>query len=341
MFVSHKDHNVAVLGAGAWGTALANVLAADNPNVTLFVRDQELYKSLQQTHKHPRSFPEITLSDNLRFEYDLTLLKNFSIIFLAVPVQKLRECLTAIYDLLDPHSIMVATCKGIEQSTRMFVTQIMQSVLKKKVEQLGVLSGPSFAYEVIRFLPTAVTLAFKEVSVAQNLAERLSCESLKIYYTNDVRGVEIGGALKNVYAIGLGVVTGLRLGHNAHAALLTRAFVEMKRFANTFGGLQETLTGLSGLGDLILTTSSELSRNYSFGIGLAQHNTLAHSKSKFLLVEGIHTVHAVLDLAQSYKLAMPICSSISKAIDSPEKLKDIVANVLQRPTKHETSLDHN
>ena len=273
---------IAVLGAGAWGTALANVTARAGRAVTLWARDPKVAATLAKTREGPR-LPGIKLDANVEVSADLARIGEPDAVLIVVPAQALREVAGKLDALLPSGTPVVACAKGIERGSHRFMTEVIAESVQTALP--AILSGPSFAADVARGLPTAVTLAAKDRALAERLAQALGSATFRPYHSTDVRGVEIGGAAKNVLAIAAGIVAGRGLGASAAAALTTRGFAELVRVGRAFGARPETLTGLSGLGDLILTCSSPQSRNFSFGIALgkgesprdAAHGKLAES----------------------------------------------------------------
>src|SRR3954454_22503955 len=260
------DH-IAVVGAGAWGTALANVIARAGRPVLLAARDRGSAEGLVDRRESAR-LPGVQLNERGGIGPVGAEVGRYDAILLAVPSQHLRAAARTIAPELRPGTPVIACAKGIERGTHQFMTEVIAEAAPAALP--AILSGPSFATDVARGLPTAVTLAAADEAVAKNLAQALGSATFRLYHSGDVRGVEIGGAAKNVLAIGAGIVMGRELGASAAAALTTRGFAELFRFGKAFGARPETLTGLSGLGDLILTCSSAQSRNFSLGLALGK-----------------------------------------------------------------------
>jgi len=323
---------IAVVGAGAWGTALANVAARAGRSVTLAARDQASADAIARTRRSPR-LPDVQIDQRVAIvPAGAGDLRAQDAILLAVPAQELRAAALALAPILPAKMPVIACAKGIERGTHRFMTEVIADCLPSALP--GILSGPSFAAEVACERPTAITLAVREESVAAALAQALGSASFRPYHSLDVRGVEIGGAAKNVLAIAAGIVTGRGLGANAAAALTTRGFAELFRFGKAFGAQPETLTGLSGLGDLILTCSSRLSRNFSLGIALGKGAT-PQEASAGILAEGTFTAAALVDMADQYGLDMPISTAVAAILEEHLSIDAAVESLLTRPLKAE------
>jgi glycerol-3-phosphate dehydrogenase (NAD(P)+) len=304
---------LAVLGSGAWGTALA-VSLAPRHEVTLWAREEQLIELMRTTRRNQRYLPDVTLPDELQFSGDLTeALTEVELVIVAVPVAGLRGTLQLIAKLPKPVGV-IWVCKGFESGTSQFPHQIVADTLPQTFSR-AVLSGPSFAQEVARGLPTALTLASNDGDFAQRTAKALHHSRLRIYSSTDVVGVEIGGAIKNVLAIAAGICDGMKMGLNARAALLTRGLAEMTRLGLQMGGRAETLGGLSGVGDLILTCTGDLSRNRQVGMLLAQHKSLDNIlKELGHVAEGVYTAREVHNIAQKLGVEMPICEAVYRVL---------------------------
>jgi glycerol-3-phosphate dehydrogenase (NAD(P)+) len=304
---------LAVLGSGAWGTALA-VSFAQRHQVTLWARDAQLIATMRSTHRNQRYLPDVNLPDELQFSPDVNeALAEVELVIVAVPVAALRSTLQLIAQLPKPVGV-IWVCKGFESGTSQFPHQIVADILPQTFSR-AVLSGPSFAQEVARSLPTALTLASGDGEFAQRTAKSLHHSRLRIYSSTDVVGVEIGGAIKNVLAIAAGICDGMKMGLNARAALLTRGLAEMTRLGLQMGGRAETLGGLSGVGDLILTCTGDLSRNRQVGMLLAQHKSLENILSELgHVAEGVYTAREVHNIAQKLGVEMPICEAVYRVL---------------------------
>ena len=321
---------IAVIGAGAWGTALANAAARAGRDVTLIARDQASADTLARTRESARL-------RGVALDAGVTVIPSGSgiaapVVLLAVPTQALRSALTPLRGKFAKNAVAVSCAKGIERGTHHFTTEIIADVLPDVTP--AILSGPSFAADVARGLPTAVTLAASDEIIAANLCQALGSATFRPYHTTDVRGVEIGGAAKNVLAIAAGIVAGKKLGASALAALTTRGFAELARFGRACGARPETLAGLSGLGDLVLTCSSPQSRNFSFGVALGQ-GANPREASGGLLAEGVFTAAALLELADEQTIEMPICRAVTAILENRIAIDDAIQALLARPFKAE------
>jgi glycerol-3-phosphate dehydrogenase (NAD(P)+) len=329
--VSSFEH-IGVAGAGAWGSALANTAARAGRRVTLWARDPRTVTALVASRESPR-LPGITLADGIAATTALADLATVDAILLVVPAQVLRQAAATIAPVVAPATPVVACAKGIERGTHRFMTDVIAEVLPQAVP--AILSGPSFAADVARGLPTAVTLAAQDEALAARLAGALGSTTFRPYHSTDIRGVEIGGAAKNVLAIAAGIVTGRRLGASAAAALTTRGFAELMRFGRACGARAETLIGLSGLGDLILTCATAQSRNFSFGIGLGEGRSLAELAAGGKLAEGMFTASVLVEMAGAQGVEMPIASAVAAVIDGRLDIDGAIESLLTRPLRAE------
>jgi glycerol-3-phosphate dehydrogenase (NAD(P)+) len=326
-----KPYTVAVIGAGAWGTALANAIAGPDRPVTLFARNAEAAERIAATRINPK-LPGIRVDDNVVLTSVIARTAEADVILLAAPTQELRAAATVLAPHVRDRTPVVACAKGIERGTQKFVTEILSEVVPRATP--AILSGPGFAQDIARGLPTAVTIAAHEGPVAGQLAHRLGTPTFRPYHATDIRGVEIGGAAKNVLAIAAGIVVGRKLGASAQAALTTRGFAELTRFGEAFGARPETLRGLSGLGDLILSCASPQSRNLSFGIALGEGKSIdAASGGK--LVEGAFTAQVLREMARQKSVDMPITEAVAAVLDGQLSVQDAIDMLLTRPFKAE------
>jgi len=325
---------LAVLGAGAWGTALAASWAPHH-DVTLWGRSATALDAMRTSRTNARYLPNCPLPDELRFDSDLENVVTASdLIVIAVPSSGLRPTLTALAqrNALPP---LIWVCKGFEPGSRKLPHQIITELLPSHT-QTGVLSGPSFAQEVAQGFPTALTLASHDAVLAQHLAEVLSAHRLRIYAHDDVVGAEVGGAVKNVMAIAAGICDGLQLGHNARAALITRGLAEMTRLGTRLGGHFETFMGLSGLGDLVLTTTGDLSRNRQVGLRLARGQALDSILDQLgHVAEGVTTAREVAALASELGADMPISHAVFQMLFEGLPADQAVDALLNRVIKAE------
>ncbi|WP_299890689.1 NAD(P)H-dependent glycerol-3-phosphate dehydrogenase [uncultured Ruegeria sp.] len=318
--------SVSILGAGAFGTALAISLAHKGP-VTLWSRDAEQTRRMQEARENTR-LPGVALPTEINATSDIDHAAQGDVLLLAVPMQQLRAVLTRYASTLGGKTL-VACCKGIELASGMGPVSVIAQTIPGARPAL--LTGPSFADDIARGLPTALTLACSEAGLGHALQNELTTANLRLYRTTDTVGAELGGALKNVMAIGCGASIGAGLGDSARAALITRGFAEMQRFAALRGGQPETLMGLSGLGDLVLTCSSDLSRNYRYGLSLGQKQTFDTSTT----VEGVATARAVADIAAAEGLDMPISTTVAELSSGAYSVTEAIQSLLNRPLKEE------
>jgi glycerol-3-phosphate dehydrogenase (NAD(P)+) len=321
---------IAVVGAGAWGVALANVAARAGRAVTLLARDRAGAGALAKSRESSR-LPGVKLTEGIAIAPIDAGAAGHDAVLLAVPSQQLRAVAGAIAATLARGTMVIACAKGIERGSRKFMTEVITDCAP--AARPAILSGPSFAEDVARGLPTAVTLAAREEADAAALARALGSATFRLYHSGDVRGVEIGGAAKNVLAIAAGIVAGRGLGASAAAALTTRGFAELFRFGQALGARPQTLTGLSGLGDLILTCSSTQSRNLSLGIALGRGRRLADAGGK--LAEGVFTAAALVEIAGENGVDMPIASAVAAILDGKLSVDGAIENLLTRPFRAE------
>jgi glycerol-3-phosphate dehydrogenase (NAD(P)+) len=324
-------NRIAVLGGGAWGTALAQTCARAGRSVTLWEHEPGNAASLE-TKRESLFLPRVRLDDSIKVTRDLAAAARADAILLVVPAQAMRAVCTALAKVLIAPTPLIACAKGIEHGSHKFMTEIIAECAPKAVP--AILSGPSFAADVARGLPTAVTLAAADGKLAGELAQAIASASFRPYHSTDVRGVEIGGAAKNVLAIAAGIVTGRGFGASAAAALTTRGFAELVRFGKAYGAKPETMIGLSGLGDLILTCSSPQSRNFSFGVALGKGEKpdgAAHGK----LAEGAFTAPVLLEMAREKNIDMPISAAVAAVLAEKLSVDAAIESLLTRPIKSE------
>jgi glycerol-3-phosphate dehydrogenase (NAD(P)+) len=313
---------IGIVGGGAWGIALASVLG----NTVLLTRTAEQAKDLSTTRKTDR-LPGCTIPDSVEITSDLMALQTVDILLMVCPVNDTR---TVLQTLRIPEQTPILHCaKGLEQKTKMLMTQVGQDILPHNLH--GVLSGPGFARDVVSGKPIAITLACTEIATAQDLQAELYRPTFRPYVTTDIIGVQLGGTLKNVIAIAAGICMGQKLGESARASLIARGFSEMQRLGIAMGGNPETFTGLSGLGDLVLTCSSAQSRNFAYGLAIGTGEIPDPTK----LAEGTKSAQVILELAQQYNLDVPICEAVAHILDGSFSIQQVVDRLLQRPLKQE------
>ena len=319
--------SVAVIGAGAWGTALSGVASRAGRNVILYARSAWSASRMKATRENLR-LPGIRIEAGVEITGDMARAARADIILIATPAQHLREAATVLAPHLKQATPVIACAKGIERGTHKFMTEIIAETMPGAIP--AILSGPSFADDVARGLPTAVTLATKDEALASALVQALGSSTFRPYHTTDVRGVEIGGAAKNVLAIAAGIVVGRKLGASALAALTTRGFTELARLGRACGARGETLSGLSGLGDLILTCSSPQSRNFSFGVALGKNE-----KPGDRLAEGAFTAPVLLEMAAERNIEMPVAGAVAALLAGNLTVDKAIESLMARPIKAE------
>jgi glycerol-3-phosphate dehydrogenase (NAD(P)+) len=325
--------SIAVLGAGAWGVALANVAAQGRAHVPLWAHEAAHAAALASARENRRHLPGLPLAQAVAPTHDLDCLRDVSIVLAVVPAQALRGVMRAARPYLADGAAIVICAKGIERDRRRFMSEIVAEEAPQA--RPAVLSGPSFAADVCRGLPTAVTLAAQDDALAQKLCEELSTRSFRLYRSTDVRGVEIGGAAKNVFAIAAGMASGRGLGASAQAALIARSFAELTRLGRALGARPETLMGLSGLGDLVLTCGSAQSRNFAFGQALGQGASVKDAAGG-KLTEGAFTAHVLIEMARAAGVEMPIAEAVDAILSARLSVDAAIEALLMRPLKAES-----
>ena len=320
-----------IIGGGAWGTALAQVAAAGGRESLLWALEPDVVDSINARHENAVFLPGIPLGDGVRATADLADLASCEALLVVTPAQHMRSVLERLPDGDKP---LILCAKGIEEKSGALLHDVAREICPKAPG--AVLSGPTFAHEVARGLPTAVTLAADDPALAEQLRERLASPAFRIYVSDDVAGAEIGGAVKNVLAIACGVVEGKGLGQNARAALIGRGFAEMTRFGLACGARRETLAGLSGLGDLVLTCSSTSSRNYSLGKGLGEGRLASELMAdRHTVAEGAFTAPVLARLAREKGVDMPIVDGVAAMIAGRSSVDEVLASLLSRPPRAE------
>lgn len=326
--------NVTVLGAGAWGTALAQVAAAAGRNVLIWAREDEVVQGINHAHENTLFLPGQKLNPAVRATADIAEAAKADLILAVPPAQHMRSVLRSARPHLQLGAPLVLCAKGIERGS----LALMTGVLKEELPDVGpaVLSGPGFAKDVARGLPTATTIASPDAALAQRIVATIGLPTFRPYFADDLIGAEIGGAVKNVIAIACGVAEGRKLGDGARAALITRGFAELTRLGLAMGAKAETLSGLCGLGDLVLTCASLTSRNTSLGAALGEgralKDILAERRS---VAEGMESAPAVVALAAKYKVEMPICQAVDAIVGERISIDDAITALLSRPFKAE------
>lgn len=327
-------HHAGVIGAGAWGTALAQVCARAGLRVTLQARETEVVASINDARENALFLPGVALEPAIHAASAMDDLAPCDLILAVAPAQHLRSALSALAPRLKPDVPVVLCAKGVEQGSLKLMTEVAAETIPGA--PVAVLSGPSFAGEVARGLPTAVTLACDDEGLARSIAHAIATPTFRPYVAADMIGAEAGGAVKNVLAIACGVVEGKGLGRSAHASVITRGFAELTRFAVALGARAETLNGLCGLGDLVLTCSSPQSRNMSVGLALGQGLTLEQALAgKLSVAEGVASAPAVRALARKLGVEVPICEAVAAILDGELAVDAAIAALLARPLKSE------
>jgi glycerol-3-phosphate dehydrogenase (NAD(P)+) len=325
-----------ILGSGSWGTALAQTFSQRFDKVYLWGKDKNVIDEINQNKTNSKYLGNIILNENIEGLTDLNRAIDLSdIIVIAIPTQAIRSVLKKVGNKFNDKTVISAS-KGIEINTLKLISDIVLETTNTKEENLFALSGPSFAKEVAMGLPTAVTLAGRNLEKAEDLQKQLTTENFRLYITDDIIGAEIGGAVKNVIAIATGVSDGLGLGNNARASLITRGLYEMKKIVKIYGGKPNTLYGLSGMGDLVLTATGNLSRNRTFGYLLGKGLSVEEAlKEVNQVVEGVKTVKAIKKLSNMYNLELPISEAVYKVVYENLPIKDAVKSLLSRDLKRE------
>jgi glycerol-3-phosphate dehydrogenase (NAD(P)+) len=320
-----------IIGGGAWGTALAQVASAGGRETLLWALEAEVVEAVNSRHENPIFLAGVPLSQSIRATCDFTELDSCDAWLVVTPAQHMRSILERAGDFEKP---IVLCAKGIEERSGQLLHKVAKEICPGA--PVAVLSGPTFAHEVAKGLPTAVTLAAEDSALAEQLRDRIKQPAFRIYVSDDLAGAEIGGAVKNVLAIACGVVEGKGLGQNARAALIGRGFAEMTRFGLAFGAKRETLAGLSGLGDLVLTCSSTSSRNYSLGKGIGEGRSAAELLSdRKTIAEGAFTAPVLARLAREKGIDMPIVEGVDALIDGRANVDQVLGALLSRPSKSE------
>ncbi len=324
---------VGVIGAGAWGTALAQSMSSAGREVILWAREPEVVASVNENRENSLFLPGVELNENITATDSLTKAANCDTLLIVTPAQFVRKTLEALKANITEGLPTVICAKGIELETGLLMTQVADEVIPGAT--VAVLTGPTFAKEIAQGLPAAVTLASKDKDIAHELVDGLSSKTFRTYVTDDVIGAQIGGAIKNVIAIASGIVYGRGLGESARAALVTRGLAEMGRLASAMGAKKETLMGMCGMGDLMLTCSSMQSRNFSLGVALGEGRKLEDiiaDRGK-AVTEGVHTAAALMTMAKKNAVEMPIAGGVYKMLQDGLPVEDVIDAVLERPIR--------
>jgi glycerol-3-phosphate dehydrogenase (NAD(P)+) len=329
---------VAVVGGGSWGTALANLLAEKTIPVSLWVFEEDLCEEMRKTKENTLYLPGVQLSPLLYPDNNLeAVVAGKRIILMAVPSHVYRHVAMQMLELIKGPVVLVSATKGIENESLKTMSGIWHEIMLGAIHwDYAVLSGPSFAREVVKKTPTAVTVASASKEVAEEVQKLFSTEYFRVYTSTDVIGVELGGALKNIVALAAGIVDGLGLGHNTRAALMTRGLAEMSRLGTSMGADPLTFLGLAGVGDLVLTCTGDLSRNRTVGYKLGQGKKLSEILAEMRMVaEGVKTTRSVYHLARQKEIDMPICEQMYRILYEDQPPEQALASLMQRELKHE------
>ncbi len=335
---------IAVLGSGAWGTAIALSLARTGRSVTLWAHSPEAAQEIVGAGENRQFLPGFPLPPEITVTGDNTVVAHADIVVSVVPSEFLRPTLERLRPHMHSAQIIVSATKGLENGSFLRMTQVIASSLAETsltppghIVPIGAFSGPSFAQEVAEGQPTAITVAFDDPAIAALVQREFSSESMRLYTTTDVIGVELGGALKNVIAIAAGIASGVGLGFNSSAALITRGIAEITRLAVACGGRRETLAGLSGVGDLVLTCTGSLSRNRTVGVELGRGRKLPEILASLggKVAEGVLTTRAALGLARQRRIEMPIAEQMELILEHGKDPREAIKDLMLRPGKHE------
>ena len=334
--MKNNPKKVAVLGAGSWGTALAHHLSVTGSQTKLWGRDSKKISELSSSRENSSYHRDIVLDSSISFTSSLNdALSSIDMIVLAVPSSGVRNICFSIKSKVSQNCVIVNTAKGVEDNSNKLLSVVVEEELGEKVKY-AVLSGPSFAAEVIRGLPTAVTIASSDLSIAKSAADLFHKNSFRVYTSSDVKGVELGGVVKNVIALAAGMVDGQQLGHNARAALITRGVAEIKRLVEALGGKRETVSGLSGLGDLLLTSTGDLSRNRTVGLRLGRGEELTKIVDDIgQVVEGVVNTKRIKELAATIGINMPIVEEVYRVLYENVSVSSTLESLLSREAKEE------
>ena len=333
--MSLSDPELGIVGSGAWGTALAILANRAGARVTLYVRNSQVYQTIADERINAAYLPDHFIDPSIRITQSMDDLQHSEMILLAVPSQSLRAASIALSDLVSASTPLILASKGIERGSLMLMSEVVQSIMPHN--PIAILTGPNFAGEAASGLPTASLLATYHAQAAERIVFALAGTYYRLYLSDDPIGAQIGGAAKNIIAIASGIAHGRRLGENARAALLTRGVAEIARLAKAKGGKPETASGLSGMGDLLLTASSPTSRNFAYGMRLAQGQTDGTAADRGGLVEGVQSTESLTQLARKLGVRMPICEAVRDVLSGQHSVDDVLQGLLSRPATEELS----
>jgi len=321
---------IGILGAGAWGTTIAKLLSDKNSNVLLWAKETQVKKSVEKTRINKIYLDKIKLNKSLKITNHLEDLSELDILFIVVPTQYIQATLKPLKKIIKKNCILVNCAKGIDIKSTSLISEVINKILPSN--KLAIMSGPNFALEIALGKPTASLIATQKLSDAKFIANLISSKTFRPYLSNDIIGAQICGAMKNIYAIGCGIIVGKNFGENAVASVISRSFAEIKSVGKKLGAQPETLSGLSGLGDLFLTCSSKKSRNFSLGFDLAKGKKLENIlRSKKTIAEGAYTVRAIKKLGVKLKLSLPLNDAIYKILYQDKDINKTIGELLSRP----------
>lgn len=328
-------HKIGVIGAGAWGTALSQALATTGRDVIIWAREEEVVTTINEQHENTMYLSGVKLHENLKATNDVTVACDAEVILIMTPAQHVRSTLETLKPQLEDGKPFIICSKGVEKETGYLMSEVAEEVIPNG--KVGILTGPTFASEVARGLPCAVTIAMKDKEIGEQVIEALGSRTLRTYLTNDVIGTQIGGAVKNVIAIASGVIAGKKMGESARCALITRGLTEIGRLAKAMGAQKETLMGMCGVGDLMLTASSMQSRNFSLGFALGEGKTLEEILGdRIAVTEGVHTAKALQVMAKNNAVDMPISNAVYELLHEGMSIEEIIEKTLNRPLRRES-----
>jgi len=329
-----KIDRIGVVGGGAWGTALAHISAKAGAETLLWARDPTMVEAINRTHENQRYLPGTILDTRITATDDLDLFRDADAILLVVPAQTVRALCRSLVSVAPTSCPIICCAKGLETETGLLMTEVIGEVMPD--HRLACLSGPTFATEAARGMPTAVTLAMEDQTRAAAIAGAIGTSTFRPYVSDDIVGAEVGGAIKNVLAIACGIATGIGMGENTRAALITRGLAEATRLAAALGGRRETMAGLAGLGDLAMTCASRQSRNFRFGEALGRNVPLETILEEMGgVVEGRHTARATMKRASTLGIDLPICQAVDEVLNKGTDLRQAIAGLMSRPLRAE------
>ena len=332
-----KKPRIGVLGAGAWGTTIANLLSKKNDEILIWAREEKIVKSINQSHINTEFLSGIKLNENIKASSNLSEFSNLNFLFVVVPAQYIGSTMKQLKNTLNTSCKIINASKGIDIQSLKLISEIIKEIFPKN--KISVLSGPNFAKEIALGHPTASLIASRSIGQSKVISDLISSPFFRPYLSNDIVGSQVCGSMKNVYAIACGIISGKKFGENAVASIISRSFVEISLVCKKLGGKTETLMGLSGMGDLFLTCSSPKSRNFSLGLALAKGKSTSRIlKTKKTITEGAYTVKAIYKLSKKLKLDLPINNEIYKILYLNKNIDKSIRELLNRPITTEKKL---